>query len=349
MEQNNTDPLISIIIPTYNREKEIIETLKSIQKQSYKKFECIIVDDGSLDNTENVISNLIEVDSRFVFFKRPSEYKRGGNGARNYGIDLSKGDYIQFFDSDDLMLKDNLKLKLEAILKYDLDLSWGWYKNIAEIKQTEVTYNNIVVSQDEFIYHFFVRNFWIGCTAALWKREIIVNGGLFNEDLLKSQDYEFNLRKFIINKLKYKVVEEFCWTRLDNTTSITQSKKIEHFESLIEAPLMLRRLLTWDYIFKDKIDGFLVYFIGGQIINVKNHCFNSIEFNRRVNFFITTVLKKYFILIAKNPSVSFISSLKVMIGITFYFWFGKFYSLAKEKNKFFSKENLDFFKISEIQ
>ena len=77
--------LVSIIIPTYNREHLIGETLNSIIAQTHTNWECIVVDDGSTDNTEEVLKNYKEKDKRFIFLKRPDNLPKGANTCRNIG------------------------------------------------------------------------------------------------------------------------------------------------------------------------------------------------------------------------------------------------------------------------
>jgi glycosyltransferase involved in cell wall biosynthesis len=109
----NNQPLVSVIIPTYNRAHLIGETLDSVLAQTYQNWECIIVDDGSKDNTDEVVGKYVKKDSRFKYYHRPEEHLPGGNGARNYGIIKSEGDFINFLDSDDYLhaftLEDKFK------------------------------------------------------------------------------------------------------------------------------------------------------------------------------------------------------------------------------------------------
>lgn len=114
-------PIISIIIPTYNRAQIIGETLDSIQAQTYKNWECIVVDDGSTDDTEQVMSNYLSKDMRFRYFHRPSDKPKGANACRNYGLEVSKGKYVNWFDSDDLMKPHFLARKLEFLEQENVD------------------------------------------------------------------------------------------------------------------------------------------------------------------------------------------------------------------------------------
>ena len=105
-------PLVSIIIPTFNRSQLICETLDSVLAQTYENWECIIVDDGSTDDTKTVVSEYVKKDSRFQFHHRPINRPKGGNAARNFGYENSKGEYINWIDDDDIMLEDFIKIKI---------------------------------------------------------------------------------------------------------------------------------------------------------------------------------------------------------------------------------------------
>jgi glycosyltransferase involved in cell wall biosynthesis len=103
-------PKVSIIMATYNRAHFIVETLLSIQKQTFLDWECLIIDDGGTDNTKDIIDSILKQDIRFQYYKRPDNYTKGLPGCRNYGLDLAKGEYIIFFDDDDIPHPQNLEL-----------------------------------------------------------------------------------------------------------------------------------------------------------------------------------------------------------------------------------------------
>lgn len=104
------NPKVSIIMATYNRAQFIVETLLSVQKQTFLEWECLIIDDGGTDNTAEVIDPILKLDNRFQLKNRPNTYQKGLPGCRNYGLDLAKGDYIIFFDDDDIPHPQNLEL-----------------------------------------------------------------------------------------------------------------------------------------------------------------------------------------------------------------------------------------------
>ena len=92
---NPSQPLISIIVPTFNRAHIIGDTLNSIMAQTYQNWECIVLDDGSRDNTKSSILDYLDKDSRFQYFSRPKNKPKGANAYRNYGYEKCKGDYMQ--------------------------------------------------------------------------------------------------------------------------------------------------------------------------------------------------------------------------------------------------------------
>lgn len=95
--------LVSIIIPTYNRAHLLGETLNSVMAQTYRNWECIVVDDGSTDHTNELLEFYNKKDSRIQYHHRPKSYPKGANPFRNYGFKLSHGEYVQWFDSDDII------------------------------------------------------------------------------------------------------------------------------------------------------------------------------------------------------------------------------------------------------
>ncbi len=107
------DALVSIIIPAYNAEHYIEETIKSILCQTYKQWEMIVVDDGSTDKTADIVKRH-STDVRIKYFFK---HNGGVSSARNHGCRQAKGDFIAFFDADDIMHEDNLERKIEVMIQ----------------------------------------------------------------------------------------------------------------------------------------------------------------------------------------------------------------------------------------
>ena len=122
--------LVSIIIPTFNSEKFIAETIQSIQAQTYTNWEVIIVDDGSSDKTVSIISKLAQFEERIQFFQL--EKNSGAGIARNLALNKSKGRYIAFLDSDDLWKPTKLEKQIKFMTKNDLPFTFSFYDCIDE-------------------------------------------------------------------------------------------------------------------------------------------------------------------------------------------------------------------------
>lgn len=110
------EPIVSIIIPAYNADRFINETIDSVLKQSYSSWELIIVNDGSSDRTKEIIEKYIRKDSRIHTINQSN---KGVSIARNTGIENAKGQFIALLDADDFWLEDNLKEKISLLLSED--------------------------------------------------------------------------------------------------------------------------------------------------------------------------------------------------------------------------------------
>lgn len=124
------NPLVSIITPSFNSEKYIADTIKSIQDQTYTNWEVIIVDDCSADKTVSIISEIAQFDKRIQLFQLE---KNSGTGiARNYALSKAKGSYVAFLDSDDLWKQTKLEKQIDFMLKNHLPYTFSFYECINE-------------------------------------------------------------------------------------------------------------------------------------------------------------------------------------------------------------------------
>lgn len=191
------NPLISIIIPTYNRAYLISETLESVLKQTYKNWECIIVDDGSNDNTIQVVNDFLKKDSRFKFYNRPKNRAKGPNSCRNYGFELSNGDYVKWFDSDDLFTVDSIEKVIKNIKKgTDVVVSSLDYINFDGEK---------INKKHNFFSENLINDYMIGkitffTFTPTWSRAFLMKQEeLFDESITNLDDWDFNLRMLYVS------------------------------------------------------------------------------------------------------------------------------------------------------
>lgn len=175
---------ISIVVPTYNRAHLIADTLKSLQKQNYDQYEIIVVDDGSTDNTEEVVKAL--ADSRTQYVKKNNAERAA---ARNFGASMAKGEYVNFFDSDDLALPNHLAEAAAMIQKHNhpewFHLAFAWADTDGKVfleinKNTGDTLNQKMSEGNQ-----------LSCNGVFVKRSVL-SQYKFNEDreLSASEDYE---------------------------------------------------------------------------------------------------------------------------------------------------------------
>lgn len=188
-------PLISIIIPTFNRAQLIAQTLNSVLAQSYSNWECIIIDDESTDNTKAAIAFYLK-DIRFQYYKKPRNKPKGANACRNYGLELSKGKWIKWFDSDDLMLPDLLEKQYNAIDNEDVCVC-----KIAKYDfEAGITLASNKIQSQCLIEDYITNKVAFYVSGPLWKRVFLEKQKfLFDETISNLDDWDFNLRMLYAN------------------------------------------------------------------------------------------------------------------------------------------------------
>lgn len=200
------NPLVSIIIPTFNRAYLISETLDSLLEQTYPNWECIIVDDGSTDNTEDIVGEYLKKDSRFQYHHRPKNRLKGGNAARNYGFELCKGEYVNWFDSDDLMFPNKIEVKMDLLLNTNFDFVVCKGAIFESLPMIEPIPWPLHLNGNVLLNHIsgkisFVTN------GPLFKKDFLIkNKPLFNEKLKIRQEWEF-FNRLLMKKPKIVIYE----------------------------------------------------------------------------------------------------------------------------------------------
>ncbi len=194
--------MVSIIIPCFNRAKLLEETLNSIIAQSYKNFECIIIDDGSTDNTLEILSGYANSDARIKYFSRPNSLLKGATACRNYGFSLSKGDYICWFDSDDIMPVNSLKDRIEILFNSDYDFVLGRLMNFYEdctilFDEKKSSLNPTTTNPAG---EYIIGNFWFQTSVPIFKKKFLNKFNKhFDENLSFHDEAEFFLRLLLKN------------------------------------------------------------------------------------------------------------------------------------------------------
>lgn len=252
--------LISIIIPTYNRAHLIHETLDSVLNQSYGNWECLIIDDFSDDSTLSILQKYKEKDNRFRFYIKSEKDRKGASSSRNIGLKNTRGSYIQFLDSDDLIASNKLEEQLKIVSNNKnnniITCKWGFFSNEKdhEVYAVNPFYRNFD-SPLEYLQLVGKYGGYFPLHCFLIPTKIIKKAGFWSEDLSLSDDSEFIFRVIInSDKILYSKDTNVLY-RINNPESLSTKKDFNKARSLI---------LSWQKIensylntFGDKESGYL--------------------------------------------------------------------------------------------
>ncbi len=194
--------MISVIVPVYNVEEYLEECLESIKRQTYTDIEVILVNDGSIDRSKEICERYCEKDSRF---KLVSQENKGQSVARNLGMAESKGEFISFVDSDDVLKEDMLEQLMKQMTSEDIDIVECWYtnekqelelltpKNVKIIFQGNTKEALVSLCRDNIVR--------LNAVAKLFRREVILNfpflEGLFYEDVYGGMGILKQIRRMV--------------------------------------------------------------------------------------------------------------------------------------------------------
>ncbi len=187
------NPTVSVIIPTYNRAHLIGRAIQSVLNQTYQDFEVIVVDDGSIDNTEKIVKSFNDPRIRYI----RHEKNKGAAAARNTGIRAARGKYIAFQDSDDEWLSEKLEKQMKIFENAPAEVGVV-YTDVWRITgdKKRYFYSPEIMPEDGIIYEqaldYRVMN--IGIQTALIKKEVFDKAGMFDEKIPRFIDLEFFIK-----------------------------------------------------------------------------------------------------------------------------------------------------------
>lgn len=203
------ESLVSIIMPTYNCGKFIAETMDSVINQSYKNWEMIIVDDCSTDNTKEVVEEYIKKDSRIKY--HILEKNSGAAVSRTKAMELAKGKYIAFLDSDDLWTKDKLEKQIKFMEENNYNFTCTDYEQIDEKGNS---LNKIIKTKTKTNYNGVLLTCPVGNSTVMYNVEalgkfVVPNIRKRNDDalwlqILKKEEYIYGMKEVL---MKYRIRE----------------------------------------------------------------------------------------------------------------------------------------------
>lgn len=186
---------VSVIIPTFNRADRLAYSVNSVLEQSYEIYEILIIDDGSSDNTKEIVERLQDKHPNKIYYYR-LEQNGGPAKARNFGVQHAKGEYIAFHDDDDEWHPDKLEIQMGKMLNdLSIDMTFGQM-----IRYNDGQFINIVCEQFDWYHiqeHFYQKILlenYIGAPTIVVKKESFIKLGGFCEDISSLEDWEFAIR-----------------------------------------------------------------------------------------------------------------------------------------------------------
>jgi len=225
--------MISVIIPTYNRATLLPRAIESVLNQSYQDFELLVIDDGSTDNTKEIVASYTQKDTRVQYVKQ--EHSGGAARPKNAGIQKAKSEYIAVLDSDDEWLPKKLEVQLQ------------WFTNSKNPNLRVVGCNMVVVETktgEESKYHIpryknvfrqlLLRDYLGSGSCMLYDKRIFQEVGLFDEHLKSGQDREMRVR--IAQKYDIELANDYLvryYIGHDNISTALSSKDREQDEQYV--------------------------------------------------------------------------------------------------------------------
>jgi len=241
------EPLISVIVPCYNYGRFLADALDSVSRQTYTNWECIIINDGSTDNTEIIAQQYVQKDARFIYMRQKNE---GIAATRNNALKQAKGSYIQFLDADDLLEHNKLKLQLQYLEQHtNIDIVYGdalffqtEMPNVFSTGRSEGKKANKTMKisgSDAVMVRSIARDNFIEISAPLLRKAIFTKTGDFDATYKSYEDWHFWF-KCALAGVKFKYLPEqgtHTYIRHGHASLMTDSKQ------LIKSGIQFRRYM----------------------------------------------------------------------------------------------------------
>src|ERR1043165_4562898 len=201
LSRTSVEPVVSVVMPAYNYAHFIGAALNSLQALIFPNWECVVIDDGSTDNTAEVVAEFVRIDPRISFFQQKN---RGPAAARNSGLAQISGKYVQFLDADDLLQRHKFGLQVDYLERHaEVEIVYGDARFFVNENPAELLYSmwghdkpwqpGISGCGREVLLPLLQLNS-IMVNAALTRRSTIDRIGLFDEELQQSEDWDWWLR-----------------------------------------------------------------------------------------------------------------------------------------------------------
>jgi len=215
------NPIVSIISPSFNSENFILETIDSVIKQTFKDWELLIIDDGSDDNSVKIIQEIASNEKRIHLFILKKNC--GPAYARNFGIQLAKGRYIAFLDSDDIWHPNKLEVQINYMDENNIPFSFTSYRKIDENGNI---FGKLINAPEMLNYNDLLKSCTIGCLTVVYDQNMI--GKQFMPNYPKTQDYALWLKIMKQGIIARGIDKELAYYRI-RRSSISRNKFIKAY------------------------------------------------------------------------------------------------------------------------
>ena len=235
-----SESIISVIIPSYNAAKYLPQAINSVLAQTYRQFEIIVIDDGSTDDTQKVIT---EYSDSVIYIRQPNS---GPSAARNKGIQISRGDYIAFLDADDLWVPNKLEDQLIAFQGSKncafVCSDWSYFDGEERINVS--TLKNYEAWNCKADFELMIRENFVLTSSVMVDRQMLSKAGLFWEKLRGAEDRHMWLR--LLQHGDAVVCKEILAYKRSHPGNV--SSTLNFVRDQIE---MVQDVLTWDTVIKN--------------------------------------------------------------------------------------------------
>jgi len=312
------DPKVTVIMPVYNGEKHIMEAIDSILNQTFNDFELIIINDGSTDKTEDIITLYLK-DNRVSYFKQTN---RGYSMACNKGYSFAKAKYICFQDCDDISLPYRLKEEVDILEKYtDIELVYSSAIFLGDGGKPFAKWGGIKsgkISHIKAFYKLYIEGNFIPNPTVMFRKRHISSNNLFREDLKICADYEHRLitiHDYDIYEIEKPLVKIRRGSEHKHLTALRE----ENFKAEREILKNIRKLF-WDK--EPKVT--LIYFyraMSNQLLKESNYFIGQGEKKKSIQLLIHSIILNPFNLRAWKTIIvtlvpkSIIKVLKIFIHV----------------------------------
>lgn len=251
MSLENNTPLISVIIPSYNYGHFISDTLKSLLAQTYSNWEAIIIDDGSTDNTKEIVKEFLRKDTRFRYFYQPNQ---GQSKAKDTGLKQVRGEFIQYLDADDMIESKKFENQVNIFLSDpSIDIVYGNVRFFSDGNLDERLYSmepenkpwmTEFTGQGHDLLPYIIKGNTMVINSPLFKTSLIDEVGMFINNKGFNEDWDFWLRCAFKNKIFHYDDNDSSWALVRFHPGSTSKKTLKMFHAGLQVRQQIRKYLN---------------------------------------------------------------------------------------------------------